>query len=126
MDIEVALARMETQLTGIAKSIDEVKLSSTEALSKSRDALQASTSAEQKANTLFTRIDEAREERNSLMGFQEQAKGFLKAIAFGVGVIQAIFVAFLIWLVSSVAGLREQKGVLDYRLQQVELRNAKN
>lgn len=126
MDIEVALARMETQLTGIAKSIDEVKLSSTEALSKSRDALQASTSAEQKANTLFTRIDEAREERNSLIGFQEQAKGFLKAIAFGVGVIQAIFVAFLIWLVSSVAGLREQKGVLDYRLQQVELRNAKN
>jgi hypothetical protein len=126
VDIEVALARMETQLTGIAKSIDEVKLSSTEALSKSRDALQASTSAEQKANTLFTRIDEAREERNSLIGFQEQAKGFLKAIAFGVGVIQAIFVAFLIWLVSSVAGLREQKGVLDYRLQQVELRNAKN
>lgn len=121
--IRVAIARMETQLAGIAQGIQEVKCSSSEALANARTAMAASTSAEQKASTLFVRIDEARDERNSLIGFQEQAKGFLKAITFGLGITQAIFVAFLIWLVSSVSQLRETKGVLEYRLQQLELRN---
>ncbi len=92
--IRIALARVETTLENLVENV----------------------------GTLFKKIDEDRAERAGIVSFQEQTKGFLKAITFGISITQAVVLAFMIWLISSVSMLREKNSVLEYRIQQVECR----
>ena len=130
-DIEtrVTLAKMGESLQHLAAGIEEIKESvksaacaSSDAVSKSSMAMQKAEAALNTTTTVFARIDEGRNERASLTEFTNQLKGAGKAATLVFGLLQAIFMALMIWVLSSVSTLRENRAVLDFRIQQLEMK----
>ena len=127
MKSEIALARMDENVKSILATVEQIKTSVEKAQCASSDATARATAAAQTAeeakrivDTAFVRIDEARDERQELVRFSEQLKGAGKSAVFIFGLFQALFMALLIWLFSSVSTLRETKAVLEFRVQQLE------
>ena len=126
---ETQLARMDENIKNLLKSFEEVKTSITTSNSTSAEAHARASLAESKADdaksfceTAFQRIDEAREERKVLTDFVSQLKGAGKAAVTIFGLFQALFVAIMIWLFSTVSTLRENRAILEYRVNQLEVK----
>lgn len=129
LETRITLASMGESLRHLAAGIEEIKDSvksaacaSSDAVSKSAMAMQKAESALNTTNTVFARIDEGRSERVSLTEFTNQLKGAGKAATLVFGLLQAIFMALMIWVLSSVSTLRESKAVIDFRIQQLEMK----
>lgn len=126
---ETKLARMEEILKAVLTNTAEMKASiecssasASEAVAKAALAQQNAEDAKRSVQTVFTRIDEGRLERADLTQFTNQLKGAGKAAVFIFGLFQVLFMALVIWLFSSVSTLRESKAVLDFRIQQLEIK----
>lgn len=124
---ETRLARMEEILKAVLNNTAEMKSSidcssaaSSEAIAKAALAQQNAEDAKKSVQTVFTRIDEGRTERVALTEFTNQLKGAGKAAVFIIGFFQALFMALMIWLFSTVSTLRETRAVLDFRVNQLE------
>lgn len=126
---ETRLARMEEILKTVLLNTAELKntidaqvSSAAEASSRVSLAQQTAEDAKKTVATVFTRIDEGRDERKSLGEFVSQLKGAGKAAVFIFGLFQTLFMALLIWLFSTVSTLRETRAVLEYRVNQLEVK----
>ena len=126
---ETKLARMEEILKAVLTNTAEMKSSiecsaaaSSEAIAKAALAQQNAEDAKRTVQTAFTRIDEGRTERTQLTEFANQLKGAGKSAAIIISFFQVLFMTLLIWLFSSVSTLRESRAVLEYRVQQLEMR----
>ena len=126
---ETRLARMEEILKAVLTNTAEMKSSiecsaaaSSEAIAKAALAQQNAEDAKRTVQTAFTRIDEGRNERASLNEFANQLKGAGKAAATIIGFFQVLIMAMIIWMVSSVSTLRENRAVLEFRVNQLEMR----
>lgn len=126
---ETRLARMEEILKTVLLNTAELKSTiechasaSAEADRKAALAQQTAEDAKKTVATVFTRIDEGRDERKSLTEFVSQMKGAGKAAVFIFGLFQTLFMALMIWLFSTVSTLRETRAVLEYRVNQLEVK----
>ena len=124
---ETKLARMEEILKAVLLNTAEMKASiecssasASEAVAKAALAQQNAEDATRTVQTAFTRIDEGRNERAQLTEFANQLKGAGKAAVTIVGFFQVLIMAMVIWSVSSIATLRENRAVLEFRVQQLE------
>lgn len=126
-ETQVALARMDenvkallTTTAEIKQMVEKVSSDSATAQVVAAEANRNAEEAKRNAATAFTRIDEARNERQELVQFAAQLKGAGKAATIVFGLLQTLVMALVLWLFSSVSSLRETKAVLEYRLQTVE------
>lgn len=126
-ETQVALARMDenvkallTTTAEIKQMVEKVQSDSASAKVIADEACRIADEAKRNVATAFTRIDEARNERQELVQFAAQLKGAGKATMIVFGLMQTLVMALVLWLFSSVSSLRETKAVLEYRLQTVE------
>jgi len=129
----VQIARIEENLKAILQGMAEIKCSIEHSNSTSADAIARASLAHQTAedvkttvSTAFRRIDEVRDESKKLQDFAAQLTGGFKAAAFIFGFFQVLIMALVIWSVSTIADLRENKAVINYRIQILEGQNAKH
>jgi hypothetical protein len=125
----VQIARIEENLKAILQGMADIKSSIEHSNSTSAEAIARASLAHQTAEavkTVFVRIDEVRDQSKKLQDFASQLTGGFKAAAFIFGFFQVLIMSLVIWSVSTIADLRENKAVINYRIQILEGQNAKH
>ena len=124
---EVVAARLEETMKAVTTGMDEVKASVgqlTESVKEvtavAQKASYEAKSSQESMATMWSRIDAQKETVESLVAFTEQIRGAGKAVLIVLSMTQGILIMLLVWLFSSVAAIREQKAVVEYRLLQIE------
>lgn len=115
-NIEAVVARMDERLNQISKDIGHL----TEFATSFVATEQRATQAKEQADNAFTEINKLKVTSEATAGFMSEIRGGMRVGMWIIALLNGILVAFLIWLATSVTGLRERTSVLEYRLQVLE------
>lgn len=115
-NIEAVVARMDERLTQISKDIGHL----TEFASQFVTTEQKAAQAKEQADNAFTEINKLKSSSEATTGFMSEIRGGMRVGLWIITLLNGVLVAFLIWLATSVMGLRERTSVLEYRLQVLE------